>query len=213
LQKFATETDGIIQETAFIRWAQMEAIMRVTYRHMRPRSVLYVRTFGPYEHSTADAWAIMRAWLKQGQALSKCHICYGIYRDNPSVTPAELRRYDACVPLLPEINLDRADLLDRQILPGGSYASCTYFGVYNPLGAMFSPLHHNAIAKRGLRVDYERAFMAIYLHDPITSRGAYRRTEVCVPVSPIRMPVAGNDVGDRDAAVSNCASTHRLASA
>ena len=41
--------------------------------------------------------------------------------------------------------------------------------------------------------------MAIYLNDPAITREVHRRTELCVPVIPVRMPLSSND--DEDAAV------------
>ena len=35
--------------------------------------------------------------------------------------------------------------------------------------------------------------MTIYLNDPGITREMHRRTELCVPVIPIRMPLSSND--------------------
>jgi hypothetical protein len=42
-------------------------------------------------------------------------------------------------------------------------------------------------------VDYDRPFMAIHLNDPAITREVHRRTELCIPVVPIAMPLASND--------------------
>ena len=47
--------------------------------------------------------------------------------------------------------------------------------------------------KRGLSLDYERPFVTIYLNDPAITREMHRRTELCVPVLPVRMPLSSND--------------------
>ena len=47
--------------------------------------------------------------------------------------------------------------------------------------------------KRGLSLDYDRPFVTIYLNDPAITREMHRRTELCVPVLPVRMPLSGND--------------------
>ena len=38
--------------------------------------------------------------------------------------------------------------------------------------------------------------MAIYLNDPAITREVHRRTELCVPVLPVRMPLSSNDDED-----------------
>ena len=39
-------------------------------------------------------------------------------------------------------------------------------------------------------------FVAIYLNDPAVTREVHRRTELCVPVLPVRMPFSSNDDED-----------------
>ena len=80
-----------------------------------------------------------------------------------------------------------------QILPGGAYAVHTHVGPYDQMGDIMSKLHTSLVQKRGLSVDYDRSFMTIYLNDPALTREMHRRTELCVPVLPIRMPLSGND--------------------
>ena len=60
-------------------------------------------------------------------------------------------------------------------------------------GELFSRLHREIVPKRGLCVDYDRPFVAIYLNDPAVTREVHRRTELCVPVLPVRMPFSSND--------------------
>ena len=173
--------------------------MRVTYRYVRPRPALYVRAYGPYAQSAAEAWAAMNGWLDECQARAKCRSGYGIYRDDPATTPAELRRYDACIPLIPELDHDAPEQIGRQVLPGGAYAFCTHVGSYHAIGDMFSQMRRSMVAARGLKVDGHRPFLAIYLNDPLVTREAHLRTDICVPVVPIQVPLATNDIGDAQA--------------
>jgi DNA gyrase inhibitor GyrI len=54
-------------------------------------------------------------------------------------------------------------------------------------------MHTGLVQKRGLTIDNDRSFMTIYLNDPAVTREMHRRTELCVPVVPIRMPLSSND--------------------
>ena len=85
----------------------------------------------------------------------------------------------------------------------------THVGSYADAGELFSRLHREIVPKRGLCVDYDRPFVAIYLNDPAVTREVHRRTELCVPVLPVRMPFSSNDDDDEHAetqAVGQCAS-------
>jgi DNA gyrase inhibitor GyrI len=119
-------------------------------------------------------------------------------------------RYDACIPLAPCADLEPEEAVGRQNLGAGTWAVHTYVGAYAEAGDMISTLHSDLIPKRGLTVDYDRPFMAVYLNDPRVTREAHRRTELCIPVIPIPMLIASNEgnVG----ALNVTAITRRLAS-
>ena len=167
--------------------------MRVTYRYIRPLTVIYARGTGPYEASCRDAWQRMNAWLDGRQARSRVKQGYGYFRDNPTLTAPELLRYDACVPVTFGLDPEPATGIGRQTLPGGAYAVHTHVGPYGEIGELLSRLHREIVPKRGLSLDYERPFVTIYLNDPSITREMHRRTELCVPVLPVRMPLSSND--------------------
>jgi AraC family transcriptional regulator len=168
-------------------------IVRVTYRYIRPVTVLFARSMGPYHLSSREAWPKLGAWLEQHKVRNQPKLGYGYFRDNPITTSPELLRYDACVPVIPGIDADAGAGIGRQTLPGGAFAVHTHVGSYNEVGEIFSRLHRDVVPKRGLAVDYERPFVAIYLNDPALTREVHRRTELCVPVIPVRMPLSCND--------------------
>lgn len=176
-------------------WGQ---VVRVSYRYIRPVTVLFARSMGPYQVSSREAWLELGAWLDRHKARHLAKLGYGYFRDNPLTTPPELLRYDACVPTIPGLDPDPAAGIGRQTLPGGAFAVHTHVGSYNEVGDIFSRLHRDIVPKRGLSVDYDRPFVAIYLNDPAVTREMHRRTELCVPVIPVRMPLSSND--DEDAA-------------
>lgn len=167
--------------------------MRVTYRYIRPLTVLYARAVGPYDISAAEAWSRVNNWLNCRQARSRAKQGYGYFRDNPRTTAPELLRYDACVPMTFGLEPDAEAGIGRQTLPGGAFAVYTHVGSYKEIGDFFSRLHGEIVPKRGLTLDFERPFVAIYLNDPSITREMHRRTELCVPVLPVRMPLSSND--------------------
>jgi hypothetical protein len=93
------------------------------------------------------------------------------------LTAPELLRYDACVPVNFGFDADPEAGIGRQTLPGGAYAVQTHVGSYADAGELFSRLHREIVPKRGLSVDYDRPFVAIYLNDPSLTREVHRRTE------------------------------------
>lgn len=167
--------------------------MRVTYRQIQPLAVFYARSMGPYQASCGEAWKTLERWLTQHGIRQRVKQGYGIFRDDPATTEAGLLRYDACVPLMVDVDAELTDGVGRQTLRGGAYAVHTHVGAYDGTGAVFSQLRREVVPKRGLSIDYDRPFVAIYLNDPMMTREVHRRTELCVPVIPIRMPLSSND--------------------
>lgn len=172
--------------------------VRVVYCHFRPVSVLYARAMGPYATSSQAAWATLTSWLDKHGARRLMKRGYGFMRDNPQTTSPDLLRYDACIGLVGDLDADPEAGIHRQILPGGSYAVHTHVGSYDDLGEKLSKMSGTVVPRRGLTVDHDRAFMAIFLNDPGFTREVHRRVELCVPVQPIRMPFSGNDDQEGD---------------
>lgn len=179
--------------------------MRVEYRHFPPVTVFYARSMGPYASSSREAWQQVADWLDRNRARKRIKQAFGIHRDDPRCTAPELLRYDACVPVMCCADLELAPGISRQTLSGGAYAVHTHVGSYEEAGELLSHLHSEIVPKRALSVDYDRAFLAVYLNDPRVTREVHRRTELCIPVLPLPMAAASNDAGEpveRNAAVA-----------
>src|ERR1700680_2259010 len=97
-----------------------EGVVRVTYRYIRPMTVVYARAMGPYQTSSREAWGRMNSWLDRHHARSRVKQGYGYFRDNPKTTAPELLRYDACVPLTFGLEAEQEVGIGRQTLPGGA---------------------------------------------------------------------------------------------
>jgi AraC family transcriptional regulator len=167
--------------------------VKITSRNIRPSTVLYARAYGPYAAGTRAAWQTMGCWLDAQNRRPLVRVSYGLFQDNPRITAPELVRYDACVPLVMGLEEDEEAGIRRQVFRGGTYAVHTHVGPIEAAGELFSDLYHKEIPARGLTLDEDRPFLAVYLTDPTVTREPHRRTELCVPVVPICMPAAGND--------------------
>jgi AraC family transcriptional regulator len=177
--------------------------VRVAYRHIGPVSVVFVRAIGPYQMSAHEAWQRLGQWLAQGQARRRqVKRGFGLFHDNPQITAPELLRYDACVEVTAGLDAEVAAGIGRQTLGGGAYAIHTHIGPYGPIGQRFSQLHREWVPKQGFVVDYDRPFVAIHLNDPLMTREVHRRTELCIPVLPLRALVSGEAGGE--AAEAGC---------
>jgi AraC family transcriptional regulator len=176
--------------------------LRIAYRHIRPATVLYARGTGDYWSASNDAWARLDRWLGQHKERRQIKRGFGLFHDNPQITPSELLRYDACVELMTCLDAEPAVGIGRQTVTGGTYAVHTHVGSYAPIGGLFSELHREWVRKQGLVVDYDRPFMAVYLNDPHITREVHRRTELCIPVLPLREQLPPDTDNEDDQAAS-----------
>jgi AraC family transcriptional regulator len=169
--------------------------VRISYQYIRPLTVFYARSMGPYGTSVREAWEAMRCWLDKSKERTHVRQGYGLFRDSPLSTAPELLRYDACIQAIPGLDVDVNAGIARQVLAGGAYAVLTHVGSYDATGRVFSHLHRDLVGKHRLRIDGERPFLAVYLNDPQFTPEVHRRTEICVPVFPVCVPISANDHG------------------
>ena len=125
------------------------------YQYMKPLSVVFARSMGPYSESSREAWRLMMAWIDRQQARPRVKQGHGFFHDNPKVTAPELLRYDACISVSFGFDADPDAGIGRQTLPGGAYAVHTHVGSYPEAGQVLSQMHHAIVPKRGLAVDYD----------------------------------------------------------
>jgi AraC family transcriptional regulator len=156
--------------------------VRLSVRYMRPSSVLYIRATGPYDQSAKVAWDRMRVWIAAQSTIKPVTRGIGFIRDNPDRTGPYLRRYDACVDVAPGLDIDYHAGVARQTLPGGTFVVYTHIGDHGQLPEAFQTLKHAAVPARGLKIDTDRAFMEVYLDDPLRVALHECRTELCVPI-------------------------------
>jgi AraC family transcriptional regulator len=186
--------------------------VRVTYRYIRPCVVLYARGIGAYTISVAAAWRTMHGWLESHNVRHLFRRGLGVFHDDPTVTSPDALRYDACiVPVQSIPDADPKAGISRQTLAGGAYAVHAHVGPYEGTGEAFSKMRRVAVPKRGLSIDFGRPFVAMYLNDPQLTREVHRRTELCIPVVPMRMPATSNDDSEQAVIIAELASRRHRA--
>ncbi|MCR8643506.1 GyrI-like domain-containing protein [Paenibacillus sp. N1-5-1-14] len=83
--------------------------------------IAYVRNVGPYGQGNTQAMEQLKQWAEQKDLLTKSAILFGIPRDNPVTTLPEDCRYDACIVISTDIEVD-GDCVCEGELSGGKYA-------------------------------------------------------------------------------------------
>lgn len=101
--------------------------MDVQVKTLEGVRVAYVRLqgyeAGQFSHKIDSAFNKTRNWLDARGLISNETMCMGIFYDHTSITPNEMRRYDAAVTIPKHIQMGSVGV-DIQDVPDGQYATC-----------------------------------------------------------------------------------------
>ncbi len=154
--------------------------MDVEIKIIEPMKVAFVRHVGPYDEVGA-AWEELCMKLGIEGYLGAGSKFIGISYDDPSVTPAEKLRYDACITV--DDNFVQPEGIMVQTIGGGEYAVTTHFGPYENLSDTYSKLYGQWL------VNSDREFRSepcieFYLNDPAGTEPEDLLTDICLPLKP-----------------------------
>jgi len=154
-----------------------EMIMEVKVLDMPQARIAYRRHIGPYGPAVGQFWAeAIMPWIL-GHGLAQA-TCYGIGHDDPSVTPADKCRYDACVEI--PAGFEPGGQFSVANLPGGRYAVTRYTGSPRDIGAVWNRMMKEWLPSSGLQCD-ERPCFERYESLATQTDGSFT-CEICIPV-------------------------------
>lgn len=154
-----------------------ETTMEVNIIDLPPVRVAYRRHIGPYGPAIGEFWArAIMPWLF-GNGLADA-TCYGIGHDDPSITPADKCRYDACVEI-PD-GFEPGGQFGVASLPGGRYAVTRYTGAPRDIGPVWNRLMKEWLPSSGLQCD-ERPCFERYVGLATQTEGSFT-CDICIPV-------------------------------
>ncbi|GAA0136226.1 GyrI-like domain-containing protein [Paenibacillus sp. YSY-4.3] len=134
----------------------------------------YVRQIGPYGPANVQAMEELKSWAKEKKLLTEPAILFGIPQDNPQITPPEKCRYDACITITEEYQID--DFVCESKLVGGDYAifriKHTAEDIQRAWAEIFPALH-----SIGLQPD-NKPILEKYTGDLVN----HHFCEICVPI-------------------------------
>ncbi|MGG0276753.1 AraC family transcriptional regulator [Bacillus rhizoplanae] len=135
--------------------------------------IAYVRQVGPYGPANIQAMEKLKKWAQE-KNLVKSAIILGIPQDNPETTLPENCRYDACIVISKDYEID--DSICESELSGGKYVICkvkhTAEDIQKAWAEIFPTLHNS-----GYQID-NKPILERYTSDMINNDYC----EICVPV-------------------------------
>lgn len=152
--------------------------MKLVVVERSPARVAYLRHTGPLGDSVGRFWRHEVApWLADN-GLIDCPR-YGVTLDDPSSTPPERCRYDACVELPASLSLPDAP---ETTIPGGRYVQTLFKGSSAQIGPAWSAFQR-AVGGGAHRIDARRLPFEHYPRGAVFDmRTGLFACELCIPV-------------------------------
>ncbi|MNP09036.1 DNA gyrase inhibitor [compost metagenome] len=132
---------------------------------------------GPYGPTNIQAMERLKEWAMEKNLLTKSSIILGIPQDNPETTPPENCRYDACIVISEDYQMD--DSIGVDVLLGGEYAICTVKHTAEEIQKAWTEIFP-VLQNRGYLMD-NKPIIERYIGDMINNDSC----EICVPIRPL----------------------------
>ncbi|MGG3574074.1 GyrI-like domain-containing protein [Bacillus gobiensis] len=136
--------------------------------------IAYVRQVGPYGPDNVQAMKKLKNWAEENNLLAETAIILGISQDNPETTSPENCRYDACIVISNNYQIN--DSVSESELPGGKYAIYKVKHTAEDIQKAWTEIF-SELLNRGYQIDTKPIFER-YIDDMVYSDCC----EICVPV-------------------------------
>lgn len=151
--------------------------MNMTVETLPKYRIAYVRQVGPYGPANIQVMVKLKKWAKEKNLLVKSAILFGIPQDNPETTLPENCRYDACLVISNDYQMD--DSMCESELSGGEYVSYKVKHTAEDIQKAWMEIFLD-LQNSGYRMDNKPVFER-YIGDMIDNDYC----DICIPVKPL----------------------------
>lgn len=153
--------------------------MNVQIKKIEPMRVAFVRHVGPYIQCE-KAWEKLCGWAGPKGLLGPGARFLGVSYDDPSVTPPDKIRYDACVTV--KDNVRPEGEIGVQVIAGGEYAVTLHQGPYQNLEKTYAQIMGEWLPRSGREASPAPCF-EVYLNSPQNTPPEELLTEIHLPLA------------------------------
>ena len=142
--------------------------------------VICARKTGSYTEAAPEAWGKLMKFAYSNKLMNKNLRMIGISHDDPNITEPNHIRYDACIDV--EANIELEDDLRKHAVSGGKYAKFLHKGSYESFPETYSYIFNEWLPESNHELRDEPCF-EIYLNkDPRRTKPENLKTEICIPI-------------------------------
>ncbi len=159
-----------------------DRVMSIDVKDLDAFKVAYVRVVGEYKHENIrPGFEKLIQWAKP-RGLMEGQPCLGLAWDDPNITPAEKCRYDACITIPDDLDVDGD--VQTQTVPAGRYAVCRHEAFNNNFQKGWDELLKNWLPSSGYQPANGPSYEVVIesgAHDP---QGRWL-VDIHLPVKPL----------------------------
>lgn len=141
--------------------------------------IAYMRQIGPYGPGNFQLMEKLKKWAMARELLTDSSIILGMAHDDPEVTPPEKCRYDCCIVISDDYELDNN--INVNNLPGGKYAVYRVQHTSECIENAWNDLLTVWLPDSGYQIDDRQLFEKYSIDDNKTGEII---SEICIPVKP-----------------------------
>ncbi|WP_419787706.1 AraC family transcriptional regulator [Pseudodesulfovibrio sp.] len=156
-----------------------EIEMEVRIEDVPLETIIFVRHTGPYK-DCEPAWEALFKWACP-KGLCRLDAKYiGVCYDDPQVTPPDKIRYDACITV--DKNVEVEGKIGKQDIGGCPCAIVRHKGPYSGLEQVYAQLMGQWLPQSGQRFDDAQSVFEVYLNHPDTTTPEELLTDIYLPL-------------------------------
>ncbi len=164
---------------------ELEERFPVEIRAFPKRRIAFERVIGAYQENVVnDAFARLIKWAKDTDLFEAATV-FGMSLDDPSVTPQEKYRYEACLTIPDDFKFDSDSGFSETVLPESSYAVTRASGDIKIVATATHYLFEKWLIKSRFEPEHNPG-LEIFIDKENVCDWEQFELELCIPVKPIQ---------------------------
>lgn len=157
----------------------------VEIRQLPERRIAYIRVMDSFREGVVlNAFGVLVAWAKK-MNLFHSQTIFGMSMDDPEVTPKEKYRYEVCITLPQNFNIDPDGFLETTILPKCGYAVTSVSGDFNLVVAATNYLFDHWLINSMYECEHQHG-LEVFLNKENICDWNHFDLELCIPVKALK---------------------------
>jgi AraC family transcriptional regulator len=144
------------------------------------REAATITAFGDYSKiDYSSLWNKLWPFIKKNKLFSMRMEFLGIYSSDPTTTPANECKFDACITITRKI--EDTDEIKIKEIEGGKFLMFLYKGSYDNLGKVYDFIYNDYLKDKGYKFR-NALWMEKYLNNPNNTPAHKLKTEIYIPI-------------------------------